>query len=159
MGNTKADSDKIVTRWLPRLGDPSSEVQEQAAENLAELAAAKPAYRAQLLPPLLALARSTESWPVAADSIMYPLQEIPKTDGRWLDAFVDLYVDLAKKREYVTAEHAYQYLAELITEGHLPPSHPAFDSVVAMARRDVAKRKGDERKHIFAILDWVEDNG
>jgi hypothetical protein len=158
MAKSNTDAEKIVARWLPRLEDPSSEVQEQAAQKLSELAASSKAYRDDLLPPLLALARSTDRWPVACNSIMYPTAEIPKTDQRWLDAFVDLYVELATRDAYVTSENAYGYLAELMTEEKLTSSHPAFETIVAMARRDVTKREGDERKHIFTILDWVEDN-
>lgn len=155
---TAADHDRIVARWLPRLGDRATGVQEEAAEKLSEVAAAHPEVRTNLLPKLFDLARKTDSWPVASNSIMYPMQEIPKEDPEWLEQFVGLYIDLAKRDEHVTSENAYGYLANLITEGHLTAHDAQFQQVIAMAKSDVATRDGDERKHIFAILDWVEDN-
>jgi hypothetical protein len=151
------DFEKIVARWQPRLSDGSGDVQEEAAKRLADVAAESPVHREQLLPVLFNVARSTKDWVVACNSIMSPTQEIPKTDERWLGAFVDLYIDLTNREETI-AESAYYYLADLVTEGVMEPGDPAFERVSAMAKRDINRKTGGERQHIFAILDWIEDN-
>ena len=110
--STQTDNERIMSRWLPRLHDSSPDVQEEAAQKLSQLAMGEPERQAGILLPLLFdLARKTKSWVIACNGIMNPTEEIPKTDDRWFDEFVDLYIDLAKKNAYVTSEDAYRYVA------------------------------------------------
>jgi hypothetical protein len=149
--------EKIVSRWFPRLNDPSNDVKKEAAEKLADVAKAKPELREKILPPLLKLCIEVESWPLVCNGILYPTSDIPKQDPLWLDAFLDVYICLAKKEEYVTGESAYGYIWELIEEGIVDDSHERFSEILSMAEEDEKRKQGDERKYIFSILDWYAD--
>lgn len=152
-----SSEEKIVSRWFPRLNDPSNDVKEEAAKNLAKVATAKPEYREKILPPLLKLCFEVKCWPLVCNGILYPTSDIPKQDSRWLDEFLDVYIYLAKKGEYVTGESGYLYIWNLIEKGFVDESHKRFSEILNMAEKDEKNREGDERKYIFSILDWYAD--
>lgn len=149
--------ENIISRWFPRLNDPSNDVKQEAAKKLAEVATAKPEYREKILPPLLKLCLEVKDWPLVCNGILSPTSDIPKQDSRWLDAFLYVYICLAKKGEYVTGESGYRYIWNLIKEGFIDESHKRFSEILTMAEEDEKNKEGDERKYIFSILDWYAD--
>lgn len=149
--------ERIVERWLPRLGDESEDVQTEAAKKLAEVAQDHPQFRPHLIPVLLATCRSDVDWVIVCNSIFFHLSEIPKSDKSWLDAFIDTYLFLAKKNEYVTGEHAFGYMWDLIDQGHIDEEHPRFQEILTISRAGLKVKKHEARKPMMAIVDWYED--
>jgi hypothetical protein len=149
------EDDKVVSRWLPRLSDHSSEVREKAAENLAQVAIRNTKNRNSLVPLLLDHARTEEDFSVVCDSILYPLSALPRRNRQWTDALLDVYVHLARKADYVTGSHAYGYIWELIEIGLVGKQDPKFPVIMQLAKHGENSSDSDIRAHSLTILEGV----
>ena len=142
---------------LPRLKDSSSEVRSDAAKELSKIAMENPAEQKRLVDALLFHARTETSWPVVSNNILYPLKGLLKGNREWTESFLDLYLYLANKGDYVTSETSYKYLFELVEENIVSPSHPRFPEIELLMNRGLDSKDRDIRHVSVKFSDWRTD--
>jgi hypothetical protein len=160
---------KKISRWLPRLDDASSaEVREDAAKILSSIAESEPELRDSLVPHLLNHCLKERSWPVICNGILYNLSSIPKQDPRWLEGFLDSYMQLAKTSDDVVffgdtvREIAVAEIWGFIEEGMIDSTHPKMKEIAAHIEDRLSSRgdkaaTGGEKRYLIKIQDWLED--
>lgn len=159
---TNPNDDAVLSRWLPRLKDPSREVREEAGKKISEIAVNNPAYRNQLIPTLMAHCKKEESWPVVTNGILYPLGDLSE-DPQWREKFLDLYIFLAEKNNYGTGDNGYRGIWESIEKGFVDTNHPQFQKILTLANKGKDAKYppdnnvNDLRLYSMKILDWYND--
>jgi len=153
------ESTKLLNRWLPRLADRAPEVREQAAIHLGKLAVHSPPCRERLVVVLLDFAVEEECWWVIGNGLFFSGEfgVLPKLDAKWLGPFVDAYLELGAVPDSKQSL-AWRELETLVVERHLAPNTPLFSKVIGLARKSLNGAQDDARSHLFAIIDWAEDN-
>lgn len=154
-----SDAEKLLERWLPRLADRSSDVRENASVALGKLTVRSPACRERLVILLLDFAVQEEYWHVILNGLLFKgeFATIPKLDAKWLDPFVEAYLELGAIPD-AKQSGGWRELQELIEEGYLKPTNPIFRKVINAAKQALNGSDEDARKHIFTVIDWAEDN-
>lgn len=154
--------DATLSRWLPRLTDPSREVREEAGKKISEIAVNNPTYRDQLIPLLIAHCWTEQSWPVVTNGILYTLKDLP-SDPKWREQFLDLYISLADKNDSVTGSTGYREIWRAIEKGFVDNRHHRFQKILSLANKGKdAKYPHDNnvddlRLYSMKILDWYAD--
>jgi hypothetical protein len=158
---TEIDSEsvKLLERWLPRLTDRSSDVREKASVALGKLSVRSAACREKLVILLLDFAVQEEYWHVILNGLLFhgEFSTVPKIDTRWLDPFVEAYLELGAIPDGKQSG-GWREIQELLEEGYLKPANPTFRKVVDAAKQALSGSDETSRAHIFAVIDWAEDN-
>jgi hypothetical protein len=157
--NIDENDAKAFARWLPRLTDRADDVREQAAVQLGKLAVRSPVLRERLVPLLLDFTVEEPRWHVLFNGLYFygDFGSVPKSDPKWIDAFVDVYLEVGATRDHKQFG-AWRELSRLLTEGHLPTTWLRIPEVLKVAQESLAGATDESRANILAITDWIEDN-
>ena len=149
---------KLLSRWLPRLGDRSQDVRISAIENLSEIAVRNAELRSSIAPKLIHLAKKEEEWVVLSNGFLRNASTIPEFDANWAEDFYEAYLVIAKKNIEIASGNAFERMLALLLRRTIDANNPLVISSNDLAL-SLLKGGGNEyiRDALFALTDWYED--
>jgi len=166
----KANINKKITKWLPRLQDPGTDVRARAAEILSELALNEAELRDSLLPLLLKHCVREKSWVVICNSILFHIASIAESESEWVEAFLSTYIHLSRVHDNdvdpfsgpTIREHAFDYIYDLIKARKIKRDHPKMRVIISAVSAGLSKTEGEgageNRLAMMNIKDWYDDD-
>lgn len=149
---------KLLSRWLPRLGDRSENVRISAIENLSELALRNAVLRSSVAPVLIELIKKEDEWAVVANGFLQHASAIAEFDANWAEDFYEAYLVIARKNLDIASGQAFERMLRLLVRRAIDATNPYVVASYDLAL-SLLKGGGNEyiRDALFSLTDWCED--
>jgi hypothetical protein len=100
---------------------------------------------------------------------LFNLSSIPEREAKWLESFLDTYIELAKTSDdfvfcgHAVRKNALSYIWDLIEANLVGIDHPNIGKIAVVVESRLARvgdmeATGEEKLYLIKIQDWIEDS-